>query len=116
MKIRELIENFGLEYINVDHALTERSVAGCCIGDLLSSVMAKAQEGDIWLTVQTHENVVAVAVLLNLSGIVFLEGYKPREETIQKAVREGVPLLCTGLSAYEVAGRLYTKGIRRNRQ
>lgn len=113
MKINELVPDFGLEFINDGRVMSDRTLEGCYIGDLLSNVMANAQDGEIWLTVQTHENVIAIAVLLNLAGVVFLEGHKPKEETIRKADREGVPLFCTGFSAFELAGLLYTKGVRR---
>lgn len=115
MKIRELAGSCNLELRNSDKSLPDKSVAGCYIGDLLSNVMAHAREGEVWLTVQTHQNVIAVAVLLNLAGVVILEGYKPREDTIKKADQEGVPLFSTGLSAFELAGLLYSQGIRRNR-
>ncbi len=91
----------------------ESNVKGCYIGDLLSNVMAKAKEGDIWLTVQTHRNVVAVAHLLNMSGIVVVEGHVPHPETIEKAQEEGIALLATKKSAYEVACVLYSLGLGR---
>lgn len=116
MNVQELVKCCSLELMNKARALPDRTVAGCYIGDLLSSVMAHAREGEVWLTIQTHQNVVAVAVLLNLAGVIFLEGYKPREDTIEKADKEGVTLLCTDLSAFELAGLLYTKGIRRYRE
>ncbi len=91
----------------------ESDVKGCYIGDLLSNVMAKAREGDIWLTVQTHRNVVAVAHLLNMAGIVIVEGHVPQPETIEKAQEEGIALLATKKSAYEVACVMYSLGLGR---
>jgi len=106
MNLRELSQKIGL--IQVDTAIGNRDkeVLGCYIGDLLSNVMAHAKEGDLWLTVQTHRNVVAVAVLLNLAAIVFVEGHLPQADTVERAHVEGVPLFSWPGSAYQLAREL----------
>ncbi len=73
--------------------------------------MARANEGNIWITLQAHQNIVAVAALLNLAGIVIAGGIEPQEDTLLKAEEEGIPILTTPLSSFEVAGRLYALGI-----
>lgn len=82
-------------------------VRGGIVCDLLSVVMSKAAKGDLWVTVQCHPNVVAVAVLAGLSGIVITHGFEPEPETVAKADEEGVPLLTTSASSFEVVGRIY---------
>jgi len=44
--------------------------------DLLSDVMAHAGEGDIWVTVQAHQNIVAVATLAELSAVIVAGGVR----------------------------------------
>ncbi len=82
-------------------------VRGGYVGDLLSDVMANSREGDLWITRQSHQNIVAVASLRDLAGIVLVRGAEPAEDTLEKAIRENVPLMTTDLTAFEAAGRIY---------
>jgi hypothetical protein len=87
-----------------------REVKGGYVGDLLSDVVAHAVEGQVWITVQTHVNVVAIAVLKELSAIVLVNSRQPAEEAQTRALQEGVTILSTPLSAFEMAGRLFALG------
>ncbi|HHT71219.1 MAG: DRTGG domain-containing protein [bacterium] len=89
----------------------DRVVKGAYASDLLSHVMARAKEGNIWVTIQAHQNIVAVAALLNLAGIVIAGGIEPQADTLLKAEEEGIPILTTSLAAFEVIGRLYALGV-----
>jgi predicted transcriptional regulator len=73
--------------------------------------MANSRAGDIWVTIQGHPNVVAVATLRDLAGIILANGRQPDAETVQRAEEEGIPILCTPLPTYEIVGRLYRLGI-----
>jgi predicted transcriptional regulator len=75
--------------------------------------MAKAQEGNVWVTLQSHPNIVAVASLLNLAGIIITEGVVPDAATVEKAEQEGIPILMTPLTTFTVVGRLFELGVRR---
>lgn len=77
-------------------------IEGYYIGDLLSFVMGKAKKGQLWLTVQTHPNVIAIASLLELSGVLIVEDAQIPLETIQLAKENGVILIQTGSNAVEV--------------
>jgi len=74
--------------------------------DLLSDVMASAQQGDLWLTIQRHLDIVAVAKLKDLAGVVLAKGISPPLEVASKAEEEGIPLLAR-LPLFELSGRLY---------
>ncbi len=80
--------------------------------DLLSCVMAGAANQGIWVTLQAHLNIVAVAALLDLSAVIITEGATPDEATIAKANEENVALLSTEASSFEVVGKLWEMGIR----
>lgn len=80
--------------------------------DLLSDVMAGAGQGDVWVTVQVHQNIVAVGTLTGISAIVVAGGAGPAPETVVKADEEGIPLLTTEKPSFEVTGILYLMGIR----
>ena len=88
-------------------------VTGGYASDLLSCVMAKAQEGNVWVTLQGHSNIVAVASLTDVAGVILTEGMKPDAATIEKANEEGIPILTTELTTFTVVGRLFELGVRR---
>ncbi len=90
-------------------------VLGGYASDLLSDVMANAQDGDIWVTLQKHVNTVAVAQLKSLSGIVIVNGRQPETDTVARAVEHGVPIVTTERPAFEIAGLLYALGVRGRR-
>jgi predicted transcriptional regulator len=83
---------------------------GYC-GDLLSEIMGNAPAGCAWLTVQGHQNIVAVAVLREMSAIIITGGQEPDEETIQKADQEGIPILRWPNSSYRLAGLIFGAGV-----
>ena len=70
-----------------------------------------AREGDLWVTLQVHINIVAVAGMKELAGIVLINGREPEAETLKKAESENIPILVSKLSAFELIGRLYKLGI-----
>jgi BioD-like phosphotransacetylase family protein len=110
MNLQEVVERLSLEVCSGSDML-DRNVTGGYACDLLSYVMARAKEGDVWVTIQSHMNIVAVASLISLAGIVVTEGNRPDALTLEKANTEGVPILLTSLTTYEVVGRLYELGI-----
>lgn len=111
MNVKDLIEKFCLKIAAGEKGL-ERSVKSGYCGDLLSDVMANAPEGCTWLTIQSHQNIIAVAVLRDMACIIITGGHTPDAETIEKAESEGIPLLLWSGSAYELAGMLYSAGIK----
>jgi len=80
--------------------------------DLLSCVMAGASHKSIWVTLQAHSNIVAVAALLELSAIIITEGATPDQITIDKANEEGITLLSSKEQSFAVVGKLWEMGIR----
>ncbi|MDD3654876.1 MAG: AraC family transcriptional regulator [Desulfotomaculaceae bacterium] len=111
--MRGIGQGIKLECITPAEIDPSFEVAGCYCGDLLSYVMAHAKEGDVWLTSQTHQNIVAVAVLLNLPCIILVENKLPNEDTLSKAQREGIVLLGSSDNAFQLSGRLYALGLGR---
>jgi len=88
------------------------AVTGAQVCDLLSYVMANGRPGQLWITVQTHPNIVAVAVLARLSGILIASGFQPGGATVDRAEEEGIPLLVSSEPAFTLAGKLYEMGVR----
>lgn len=81
----------------------ERIVSGAYICDLLSWVISKSNDGDLWITVLTNLNIVAVAVLANVSCIVIPESIEVEEAIIKKAKEEEIPILSSELNSYEIS-------------
>ena len=106
MTLREMIEKLELTVVAETGALDE-TVSGGYVSDLLSHVMGQAKAGQIWVTMQGHQNIVAVASLVGLSAVIVAGGVEPEEQTVVKARDQEVVLCKTNLSTYEVAGRLY---------
>ncbi len=106
MKLKEIAERLGLEVIAAKERLEEEVSSGYT-SDLLSDVIANSKERNLWITLQIHPNVVAVAKLKDLAGIVVINGRIPEEETKEKAQKEGIPLLLSKESAFTLSGKLY---------
>lgn len=111
MKLQELVDMLSLEVKTASSHLTNE-VTGGYVSDLLSDVIANCKEGNVWITLQTHQNIVAVATLKDLSGIILVNNRTPDADTLKKAEEEGLPIMVTSLPAFEIVGRLYTLGLR----
>ncbi len=110
MTVEELSKILGLDIVAGRNGLNRQVENGYC-GDLLSDVMGNAPSGCIWLTIQSHQNIVAVAMLREMAAIVIAGGFGPDKETKEKADQEGIPLLAWSDSAYDLAGKIYNLGV-----
>lgn len=105
MNLKDLSEKLALSVFQPEGDF-DAAVSGGYTGDLLSDVMGNAKERSVWITCQTHENIVAVARLKNLAGIILVNGRKPEASTLGKARAERVIILGTPESAFAVSGAL----------
>ncbi|MEE4262674.1 MAG: DRTGG domain-containing protein [Desulfobacteraceae bacterium] len=110
MNVKELVDQFNLTVV-AGHNGLDRPIQGGYCGDLLSDVMGNAPIGCIWLTVQSHQNIVAVAVLREMAAIVLSGGQEPDQETVEKANEEGIPILMWPDTAFDLAGQVYQAGV-----
>jgi predicted transcriptional regulator len=110
VNVKELVDQFGLSVAAGQKGLDHQIQGGYC-GDLLSDVMGNAPIGCIWLTVQTHQNIVAVAVLREMAAIVLSGGQEPDQETVEKADEEGIPILLWEDAAFDLAGQVFQAGV-----
>lgn len=94
-----------------DEKLLQNTIASGYVCDLLSWVMARGQQGAAWVTVQTHINVVAVASLHEMACIILPENITMEEAPLSKAEEEGIAVLSSPLSAYEICGIMLQNGI-----
>ncbi len=110
MNLKEIAQQLNLTVCCPGTGLS-RPVAGGYAGDLLSDVIANSSAGSVWITMQVHVNIVAVAVLKDLSAIILVNDRTPAQETLEKATQERVPILTSKATAFETAGKLYALGI-----
>ena len=89
----------------------DREVCGVYIGDLLSWVMGRAQADNVWLTIMSNLNIVAVATLADVSCIILCEGVTLEESVRSTAEAKGVNILTTEAPAYATAKRLAELGL-----
>jgi len=106
MKLEEIVKKLNLNVLTATEKL-DTEVSGGYTSDLLSDVIANSNERNLWITLQTHQNIIAVAKLKELSGIIIINNRQPAEETLKKAKEENIPLLTSSETAFEISGKLY---------
>ena len=106
MKVKDLVEKLGLNVFSGASGL-DRDITGGYVSDLLSDVMGFAKEGDVWITLQTHKNVMAVATLKDVAAVILVKGFEPDEDTMEVSNDEGIPVLGTKEQTFELSGKLY---------
>jgi predicted transcriptional regulator len=111
MTLAELADALHLEVITGETNL-DREVTTGYASDLLSDVMANAREGGVWITLQNHQNIVAVATMKDLAGVILIGGRRPEPQAVARAREERIPILSTEMPAYTLAGRLFALGVQ----
>jgi serine kinase of HPr protein (carbohydrate metabolism regulator) len=106
MKVKDIITTLELNTFGGEQG-TDREISGGYTSDLLSDVMGHAEKGRIWITLQTHKNVIAVASLKELAAIILINGNEPDMDMVAQAMEEGIPVLGSNEHAFELSGKLY---------
>lgn len=110
MKSFELASEVGIQsLIETDKEII---IEGVYIGDLLSIVMSKAKANYVWITIQTHMNIMAVAELLDIGCIIIVENMEVEADALKKAKELDIPVFKTHESAYQIACKLNNMGIK----
>ena len=112
MNLQEIITHLNLTVLTTPKDFTLSQPNGGYSSDLMSCVMAGARPGNLWLTIQAHVNIVAIASLNDLAAIIITEDASPEAAVIEKANEQGVTLLVSSENTYQVAGKLWELGIR----
>lgn len=110
MKVTELMTLLGAQNLTPGADL-EVEITGGYSCDLLSWVLAHGKQGMAWCTVQTHVNVIAVSVLMEMACVILVEGVQPEDASLKKAVDEGMPILATDKTGYEVCVLMGQAGV-----
>lgn len=106
MTVNDIVEKLELKVFGGEKGL-RNSVTGGYVSDLLSDVMGNASEGDVWCTLQTHKNVMAVASLKDVAAVVLVKGLTPDDDMLAQANSEDIPVLGTDMETFDFSGKLY---------
>ncbi|MBQ7322191.1 MAG: hypothetical protein IJW99_08850 [Clostridia bacterium] len=110
MKISEMAQQLGWETLIMPDPDVE--VTGGYAGDLLSWVMGRAQAGNVWMTIMTNRNIMAVATLAGVSAVVVTEHAEIDGEIVKLAEEQDINLLRSAQPTFETAyavGKLLEK-------
>jgi predicted transcriptional regulator len=106
MKVEEIVKALDLKIFSGEKGLSNEITNGYS-SDLLSDVMGSAEAGCVWITLQTHKNVLAIASLKELAAIILVKGYKPEDDMAAQSNEENIPVLGTDKQAFEISAELF---------
>ena len=112
MTLQDIVAGLNLKLLTSPQDFTAVTPKGGYASDLLSCVVAGAQPDNIWITLQAHMNVVAVAALREVAAVILTENAQPEADVVERTNEQGVVLLSTEKPSYEVVGKLWELGIR----
>ncbi|MEI7988484.1 MAG: serine kinase [Chloroflexota bacterium] len=110
--LQDVIKRLDLKVLTEARDFSRIIPASGYASDMLSCVMVGAKPDGLWITLQSHMNIVGVSSLVEACAIIITEDAAPDEITIAKANQQGVILLATPMSTYAVNGRLWDMGIK----
>jgi predicted transcriptional regulator len=111
MQVKDIITTLNLTVFGGSQGLSHE-ITGGYTSDLLSDVMGHAENGKVWITLQTHKNVIAIASLKDLAAVILIKGLEPDVDMLAQANEEGIPVLGTTDEAFETTGKLFNLLIR----
>jgi predicted transcriptional regulator len=112
MNLQEVIDSLQLNLLTEEKDFSSIEVTAGYTSDLLSCVMTGAQDQCIWVTLIAHNNIVAVASLLNVAAVIITEDAQPDETTIARANEQSITLLSTPSPTFTIVGQLWDMGLR----
>jgi predicted transcriptional regulator len=107
MTVNELIKLTGLSVYSGENGL-HREITGGYTSDLLSDVMGHTRQGMVWITLQTHRNVSAIASLKDLAAVIIVNNNMPEQDMLEGAIQEGIPVLGTSASSFVISGLIFS--------
>ncbi len=104
MTVKDFAERLSLKTLVLSDG--EREINGCYAGDLLSWVMGRAQSDNVWVTIMTNVNIIAVAMLADVSCIVIAENAEIGDDVLEKAHEKGINLYTSEKTVYELCAEI----------
>lgn len=112
MTIREMADRLqATVYAEPDQL--DIDLTGAFGSDMMSDVLAFANDRDVLLTGLLNSQIVRTAHMLDMSCIIIVRGKTATEEIRTLAKANHIALLETKMTMYEASGRLYEGGLGR---
>ena len=105
MILKDIIERLNLKCLN--GANLDAEVSGAYSSDLLSDVMGNARSGQVWITMQTHKNVTAIASLKDIPAVIIVRNGEPDADMLEHAKEEDICILVSSEPTFQVCGKFY---------
>ena len=80
--------------------------------DLISDILMYIEENSLLLTGLVNPQIIRVADMIDIGGIIFVVGKEPDEEVLNMAEEKNVPVAITESTLYEASGKLYRVGLK----
>ncbi len=106
LNVKEIAEQLNLKVVSGSSGLSNM-ISGGYTSDLMSDVIANAENGNIWITLQTHKNVMAIASLKDLSAVIVVNNQQPEDDMISQSNEEGIPVLVTNETTFNISGKVF---------
>lgn len=111
MKLRRILQLLEAENYGKEEHL-ERDIS-CAFGsDLISDILMCTKEATILLTGLTNPQIIRLADMIDLQGIIFVRGKRPNPELVKMAKERDLPMISTKLTLFKSSGILYNEGLR----
>lgn len=91
--------------------LLEKDASFVFSSDMMSDVLAYAEEHSILITGLCNPQVVRTAEMLDIVCIIFVRGKKPDEHILQLAKEKEIAILATTHHMFTTCGILYANGL-----
>lgn len=106
MNVKEIAEQLNLKVVSGASGLSN-IISGGYTSDLMSDVIANAENGNIWITLQTHKNVMAIASLKDLAAVIVVNNQQPEDDMISQSNEEGIPVLVANEATFTISGKVF---------
>jgi len=106
MELKNIIESIDGKILT-ENIFKNIDITGAYSSDLLSDEMGNSHQGEIWITIMRHLNVIAVASLAEMPVILFPKNFNPDSKVIEKAISENIILVTSPYQTFEICGKIY---------
>ena len=111
MKIREISQLLDAKLYSGEEML-EREVHNGFGCDLMSDVLAYAENEAVLLTGLVNPQVIRTAEMMDIVCLVFVRGKEPTEAMIKLAEERSIALMSTEKGMFTACGLLYDAGLK----
>ncbi len=113
MKLADLTYILEAENLCCHHNL-DKTVRFVSAGDMMSDILTSTYHHALLITGLVNIQVIRTAEMLDIVGIVFINGKRPTKDMIELAIKKDIPLMVTDKTLYVSCGLLYEAGLQQS--